>query len=169
MSIKLICKDGEIMADERLATVSKKVSLSDGEVELKTADLENMKWILEYFDRRQYELPDVLEKPLRSNMINDLYDDEEDQIQFLPLHVKRDILNIFDELEIWNCVELFCAAIASDFRRKDLADIREEYGQYSTREFDYSFRREDEDRIKTEFPWILESHNVKYDQVAKKI
>ena len=96
------------------------------------------------------------------NLINDLIDDDDD-IQNLPLNDKRDILNTFDELEIWSCVELFCAAIASDFRRKDLSDIREECA------FDNTFKKEDEERIKDEFPWILESHNVKYEQIAKNI
>ena len=151
------------MADKRLEMVSPKIQRDGDEVELKITTVENMKWIQEYFNRHEYQLPEVLLKPLRSNMINILIDDEEDQIQYLPLNTKRDLLNSFDELEIWNWVELFCAAIASDFRRKDLSDIREEWA------FDNSFRKEDEERIKTEFPWILESHNVKYEQVAKKI
>eukprot|EP00343_Euplotes_focardii_P009946 CAMPEP_0205823976 /NCGR_PEP_ID=MMETSP0206-20130828/18853_1 /ASSEMBLY_ACC=CAM_ASM_000279 /TAXON_ID=36767 /ORGANISM="Euplotes focardii, Strain TN1" /LENGTH=119 /DNA_ID=CAMNT_0053121659 /DNA_START=113 /DNA_END=469 /DNA_ORIENTATION=+ len=119
-----------------------------------------MTWILGYFERHEYTIPEVLVKPLRSNMINNLINDDDDQIQYLPLNSKRDILNAFDELEIWNCVELFCAAIASDFRRKDLSDIRKECA------FDNSFRKQDEERIKKEYPWILMSHNDKYEQLS---
>ena len=146
-----------------MTLVSKKIEETIGPIELKLVKIKEIKWILEYFERHSYVIPAVLPKPLRSNLISDLIDDEEDGIQELSLSDKKDLLNAFDELEIWNCVELFCAAIASDFRRKDLKDIRQECT------FEESFRKEDEDRIKNDFPWILESHNTKYEQIAKQI
>ena len=146
--------DGEIEGSDMMQMVSPKVQEWGDIVELNTSRVKEIKWILEYFERHNYAIPAVLPKPLRSNLIADLVDDDEDNIQELSLSDKRDLLNAFDELQIWNWVELFCAAIASDFRRKDLKDIRQECT------FEESFRKEDEDRIKNDFPWILESHTI---------
>ena len=103
MPILLKCTDGEVEADDRIITVSPYLQkLESSEVELKNSKVEDIEWIIAYSERHDYEIVDVLPKPLKSNLICHLIDDDKDDIQNMPLGQKRDILNAFDELEIWN-------------------------------------------------------------------
>lgn len=173
--LSITTKDAQVIkVSQDIRTMSKLIdeSLMDNateEAELTTTDVnaQEMNMIVDYC--KHYEFKKIatdIEHPLPSKdpkvYIKD--DWEREFIEKLDLDGKCELLMAANYFNIPAIFELCCASIAAFFKGKDFEKIKGDFGLQ-----DVTYTPEDEEKLKAEYPWIMEQAEKKIAEIQAEI
>ena len=126
-----------------------------------------MKLIIEYCQHHEFKkTASDIEAPLPSKDPKIFIKDEWDRnfITKLDLDAQCELLMAANEFYIPALFELCCATIASFFKGKDFEKIKGDFGLQ-----DVTYTPEDEEKLKQEYPWIMEQAEKKIQDIQAQI
>ena len=136
---------------------------------LTAADIneKELKLIIAYCEHHKFEkTSSEIEHPLPSKdpkvFIKDEFD--RDFIGQLDLDAKCELLMAANYFDIPALFELCCATIAAFFKGKDFEKIKADFGLQ-----DVTYTPEDEEKLKQEYPWIMEQAEKKIAEIQAEI
>ena len=172
--LKIKVADGELTISQELREMSKMVneSLMDNDqeevdIDCPTINLKEMKLIKEYCEHHKFQKKETdIDHPLVSKdpkvFIKDEFD--RDFITKLDLDATAELLMAANFFDIPALFELCCASIAAFFKGKDFDKIKGDFGLQ-----DVTYTPEDEEKLKQEYPWIMEQAEKKIAEIQAEI
>jgi hypothetical protein len=136
---------------------------------LTAADIneKELKLIITYCQHHKFEkTASEIEHPLPSKDPKVFIKDEFDRefIGNLDLDAKCELLMAANYFDIPALFELCCATIAAFFKGKDFEKIKADFGLQ-----DVTYTPEDEEKLKQEYPWIMEQAEKKIAEIQAEI
>ena len=174
--LKITTKDGKVMeVEQEFRQMSKfiEAALIDNQdqetVEITVADVNEaeLKMIVDYCKHHEFKKTQSdIESPLPSKdpkvYIKDDFDRE--FIEKLDLDGKCELLMAANYFDVSAVFELCCASIAAFFKGKDFEKIKGDFGLQ-----DVTYTPEDEEKLKQEYPWIMEQAEKKIAEIQAEI
>lgn len=150
----------KVSVDSRFAQLSGLVSsvLEDSglseEIPIEYVSDEILTLILSYAEHHDYIAPAPITRPVTSNNIEELVEDSWDAEYILSVSQNEEDFYEFimtvNYLDIKSILDLCLGYIATQFKGKDVEEIRREY------RIEQEFTLEVEEQLKEEYPWALE-------------
>merc|ERR1719498_2320140 len=173
--LKITTKDGKVVeVEQEFRKMSEFVESSlmdnqEDEVNITIDDVneKELKMIVEYCKHHEFnKTKSDIEHPLPSKdpkvFIKDDYDRE--FISKLDLDDLCELLMASNYFNVNAVFELCCASIAAFFKGKDFEKIKADFGLQ-----DITYTPEDEEKLKQEYPWIMEQAEKKIAEIQAEI
>jgi len=173
--LTLTTKDGkEVSVTQDIRTMSKLVdeALLDNASEQASivcgdVNEQELKMIIDYCTHYSFNKTKTdIEHPLPSKDPKVFIKDEWERefMDKLDLDAKCELLMAANYFDIPAIFELCCACIASFFKGKDFEKIKADFGLQ-----DVTYTPEDEEKLKQEYPWIMEQAEKKIAEIQAEI
>ena len=157
--IVLVTKEGDrVEVDARIASLSNLIRtiVDDSglteEIPLDQVTKPILTLILSYCEHHSYSIPTEVKKPLPSPKFSEAIEDQWDFqfVQGLTDDILIELVLAANYMDCKPILDLCCGYIASKFKGKDVAELRNEYGIAE------EFSPDEEDRLKQENSWAME-------------
>lgn len=162
-TIQLVSSEGEVHSlSKKAAELSKllKGTIQDfqGEISIPLVEVDNFttRKLIEYLSHYNGNLPQEIEKPLRSNNMHENTDEySANFIDSLSLKELEDMTLAANFMEIQPLLDLCCAKYVALAKDKSEEELMKEFGITT------SFTEEEKKKIKDENPWLDETYELK--------